>query len=428
MSFADRFAGLPTAAKLLLILTAVLLPIGIALTSGSAKRDRQANAALQGRTEDQARAAARSIESLIARNALALRVAANGALARRGGDACDRARARSPSHRPIVSSFELETPTGKPLCTTGGIGETGALPARRARRHPRADLPGSDAIAIRAGVIGGMATAAVAGRRSCAQPRLRCRRQFQSLILHDGDRELRVVAPDSGADPALATSANGRSATAACVARIGVATQRITTGRPAAAAAARADVGGGGADHLAARQPAADPAAESGWNARYSLSPGEAPIELPRKLGPSTEIQELRDAFARAIARVEDSEAEMTAALEGQRRLVREVHHRVKNNLQVVASLLNIHGRSADTAEARAAYAGDRPSRRSAFHRPSQPFRGNGGEPRNRAPAADRGACCRAPRRRPEASRGLPSTWNSTRSTRPRTWRSRSLS
>src|SRR3982751_2423660 len=48
----------------------------------------------------------------------------------------------------------------------------------------------------------------------------------------------------------------------------------------------------------------------------------------------------------------------MTSALEGQRRLVREVHHRVKNNLQVVASLLNIHGRSADTSEARAAYAG----------------------------------------------------------------------
>jgi two-component sensor histidine kinase len=88
---------------------------------------------------------------------------------------------------------------------------------------------------------------------------------------------------------------------------------------------------------------------------RYS--PGNA-LDLPGKLGPSEEIQELRDAFARAVARVEASDAEMTGALEGQRRLVREVHHRVKNNLQVVASLLNIHGRSATTPGARSAYAG----------------------------------------------------------------------
>ena len=79
---------------------------------------------------------------------------------------------------------------------------------------------------------------------------------------------------------------------------------------------------------------------------------------MPSKLGPSEEIQELRNAFARAIDRAEESERETTSALEGQRRLVREVHHRVKNNLQVVASLLNIHGRSAEAAEARSAYAG----------------------------------------------------------------------
>src|SRR5205085_7675622 len=58
-----------------------------------------------------------------------------------------------------------------------------------------------------------------------------------------------------------------------------------------------------------------------------------------------------------AVARGGGSERQMAEALGGQRRLVREVHHRVKNNLQVVASLLNIHGRSATTGEARAAYA-----------------------------------------------------------------------
>jgi two-component sensor histidine kinase len=86
--------------------------------------------------------------------------------------------------------------------------------------------------------------------------------------------------------------------------------------------------------------------------------PGQGPLDLQGNLGPATEIQDLRDAFGRAVSRVEQSEQELTGALEGQRRLVREVHHRVKNNLQVIASLLNIHGRSAESSEARAAYVG----------------------------------------------------------------------
>ena len=81
MSAAERFERLPTAAKLLLILTAVLLPIGVALAWIGESGIGEANRALAGRNDDQARAAVGSIESLIARNALALRIAANGALA-----------------------------------------------------------------------------------------------------------------------------------------------------------------------------------------------------------------------------------------------------------------------------------------------------------------------------------------------------------
>src|SRR3954468_20164113 len=92
MRLTQRFARLPTAAKLFVILTAVLLPIGIALAWIGESGIRQANRALSGRNEDQARAAVQSIESLIARNALALRVAANGALADGPNAACDRAR------------------------------------------------------------------------------------------------------------------------------------------------------------------------------------------------------------------------------------------------------------------------------------------------------------------------------------------------
>ena len=108
MTAAERFARLSTAAKFLLILTAVLLPIGIALTWLGENGIQQANGALEGRAEDQSRAAAEGIQSLIARNALALRIATNGALAGGEDAACDRAK-RSLSVAPAVAqSFELE--------------------------------------------------------------------------------------------------------------------------------------------------------------------------------------------------------------------------------------------------------------------------------------------------------------------------------
>ena len=91
MNLAERFARLPTRAKLLLILTAVLLPIGLALAWMGEAGIQQADDAMKGRAEDQSRAAAQSMESLIARNALALRVSTNGALADGPDGACDRA-------------------------------------------------------------------------------------------------------------------------------------------------------------------------------------------------------------------------------------------------------------------------------------------------------------------------------------------------
>ena len=84
--------------------------------------------------------------------------------------------------------------------------------------------------------------------------------------------------------------------------------------------------------------------------------PGQGPLQLPARLGPSVEIRELGASFTRAVERIEQSERDMGEALEGQRKLVREVHHRVKNNLQVVASLLNIHRRSAKSDDAQNAY------------------------------------------------------------------------
>ena len=88
-----------------------------------------------------------------------------------------------------------------------------------------------------------------------------------------------------------------------------------------------------------------------------SYRPGDRPLELPRLKSPAREIGELGNAFDEVTRTVARHEADLEAAVERQRRLVREVHHRVKNNLQVVASLLNLHSRSSPTEEAAAAYA-----------------------------------------------------------------------
>ena len=88
-----------------------------------------------------------------------------------------------------------------------------------------------------------------------------------------------------------------------------------------------------------------------------SFMPGEV-IE-PNALGslPAQEIRELGETF-RAISRtVALHEAGLAEGLVRQTKLTREVHHRVKNNLQVISSLINFHARGAPSPDATAAYA-----------------------------------------------------------------------
>jgi two-component system, sensor histidine kinase PdtaS len=88
-----------------------------------------------------------------------------------------------------------------------------------------------------------------------------------------------------------------------------------------------------------------------------AYQPGDRHLDLPTMRTPAREIGELGQAFDQVTKTVARHEAELEAAVERQTRLVREVHHRVKNNLQVVASLLNLHARGATNEDVAAAYA-----------------------------------------------------------------------
>lgn len=353
----QRYAALPTAAKLLLILSVVLLPIGLGLFAVAREGIEEANRALRARSDEQARTAARSIESLIARNALALRIAANGALVSGNGQACVRAR-RSLSIAPgVVQRFQIEDVDGNLLCTFGAMPPTTDIPAVAPGDIALNISPDRNSLIFRVGVIGGTGTGSLTNReiRAAAASGVT---GILDLFITDGDRRMGIIS----APPALRNNMRSNNSTW----RIGNNSITVSvTGRIPQITTI---------DRLLLLLPLAMwvIAALLTWllvsrllirplkrlqRAVTAYQPGDHGLDLPAKLGPATEIQELSESFARAVTRIEESEREMTDALEGQRRLVREVHHRVKNNLQVVASLLNIHGRTADSAEARSAYA-----------------------------------------------------------------------
>lgn len=351
-----RLASLPTPAKLLLILSAAVLPIGLALVFIAQKGISEANSALRERTIDQARLAARSIEALIGRNALALRIAANGLAGPERGNPClevQRSLAIAPA---VAQHFLLSAPDGRPLCQTGDPGATGTLPLIAPGDLALAVSPTADRLMLRVGVAGGMATASLPLEELRATA-LAAYPDLLALSVSDGQRELELLDLDQRA-----------SVRRTLRMRMPIAGDRLALHSVAPVAVITTE------ERLILLLPVLMwiVAAILSWlvvtrllilplrrlqRAVSRFQPGDSNFVLPEKAGPATEIQELRDAFGRAVARVERSEQEMAAALEGQRRLVREVHHRVKNNLQVVASLLNIHGRSAETAEAKAAYA-----------------------------------------------------------------------
>lgn len=349
----DRF---PTAAKLLLLMSLALLPLGLAMIWTAQREVKRANAALDQRAEEQDRAAARAIESLIARNALALRIAANAALATPDANDCAEAR-RSLAIAPAVSrSFSIQGPDGSEQCLTPEFN----APAG-ARFAPPGGIalwldPTRGALFVRVGVVGGMATDRISFAELAAAAR-DVAADVVALTLDDGIKAVAVIGKSGGRFERRTRATMHDVGNGQLTVRVTVPTGRLSTGDwlllllPMIMWVVAALISWWLVSHLLIRP------LRRLERAVATYDPNAGGFILPRGIGPAIEIESLGQAFVRSVERIEKSEHEMGEALEVQRRLVREVHHRVKNNLQVVASLLSIHGRNVTGPEGRSAYA-----------------------------------------------------------------------
>jgi len=85
------------------------------------------------------------------------------------------------------------------------------------------------------------------------------------------------------------------------------------------------------------------------WRDGETFSP-ETTFDTP------TEVTDLSHAFEEATQRLAEREAQLRAAVEQRDLVMQEIHHRVKNNLQVVASLLNLQSGRIRSPSARAEF------------------------------------------------------------------------
>ena len=84
---------------------------------------------------------------------------------------------------------------------------------------------------------------------------------------------------------------------------------------------------------------------------------GRQNVRPERVRAASAEIRSLGETFSRMADLISAREAELRESLAQKEVLVREIHHRVKNNLQLVMSLLNLHARRIKDPQAELAFA-----------------------------------------------------------------------
>lgn len=341
------FAGLSTSLKILIVLSLALLPLGLIASLASLETAQANRANREAAAKLLATDSAERFNLMIDRTAGILRGAQ-----REGSAGCRRGAAMI-GDGAAVALFDA---SGRTICSTRPL--TSAMPTKSAPSPAVTIEPDGQAVRITAGFTD------LPGRAIAVLPR-----DLLTAATHphalDGSYSLRVsdrrgnmltlaalesvaVGRETLADQPIA---GGQLRLAMSVASPPLSANEILlTLLPILMWVSGAAIGWLVVDRLILRplesmQEAID---------AYRLTGRFVPPPLTT---PAYEIRSLGRAFQLAAQTITRHETELEDGLARQTRLTREVHHRVKNNLQVVASLLNIHARSAPTPEAGDAYA-----------------------------------------------------------------------
>ena len=353
-----RLARVPTGAKLFLILSAALLPLALIGVFATLQMTRTTDEDVRSRLRVTANESAHALAIELAGDMTALRVAVQ-ALGTDPADApsCARAQGVFAQQANSGTRFAIFDPRGALIC--GDPIAAVVHPGHIDRGISAAIVPDSGLVLSIPGPRGGnsaraffpapfLSGVAAPATRATAYGSVLTSGEDDALVLQSIPGEqpfdrLETLHIDLGvAGLALRTTTRSAPITSSFV---------VALLLPLLMWAAAAGIGWFVVDHLLIRPLRRLRAAVA------EFTPGEIIDPVAITSLPAQEIRELGDTF-RAISRtVALHEAGLAEGLVRQTKLTREVHHRVKNNLQVISSLINFHARGARSEDATAAYA-----------------------------------------------------------------------
>ena len=355
-SLAERFGRLSTGIKMFSIITLALLPLGLIALFASLAATRTADLQRSADLRVAMTESSRKLSAELAADVSSMRQAADAiASASASDDVCARLNAIFAAHARRVSQYAVFGPASAPLCASPGFS-----PPRPSTLNPdsRPEAALTDNT-LDISVPAGRGAAVVSARYPAAT--LAAFAQPSTLgvpyaLTLSGTRGSLPLRSPSGGLPLgseTVTSPVGVLDLMLSMSAADVpfgATEALLTFLPLLMWASAALIGFFVVDRLLIR-----PLRQLRL-AVASHVPG-TPFKLPPVRTPAREIRELGETFAQFGDEIGQHEAKMTVALDDQTKATREVHHRVKNNLQVIASLISLHARGPHSPDAATAYA-----------------------------------------------------------------------